>query len=78
MVKVSTEFLIIRVVGAPCPIFVDLGPRKLMLRYLRVNSGSEVAIPAPSSAEIGASFIKYSPKTLSRDYFEFWAPCMLC
>jgi hypothetical protein len=70
MVKVSTEFLIVRVVGAPCPIFVDLGPRKLILRYLRVNSGSGVAIPAPSSSEIGASFIKYSPKSMLSESFE--------
>jgi hypothetical protein len=62
--------LIFRIVGAPCPIFVDLGPRKLILRYLRVNSVSGVSIPAPSSAEIGASFIKYSPKIMLSESFE--------
>jgi hypothetical protein len=70
MVEVSSKFLIIRVVGSPCPIFVDLWPRKLILRYLRVNSGSGIAIPAPSSAEVGASFIKDYPKTMFSECFE--------
>jgi hypothetical protein len=62
--------LIIRVVGSPCPIFVDLWPRELILRHLRVNSGSGIAIPAPSSAEVGASFIKDCPKTMLSECFE--------
>jgi hypothetical protein len=70
MVEVSSKLLIIRVVGSPCPIFVDLWPRKLILRYLRVNSGSGIAIPAPSSAEVGASFIKDYPKTMLSECFE--------
>jgi hypothetical protein len=70
MVKVSSELLIIRVVGSPYPIFVDLLPRELILGHLRVNSGSGIAIPAPSSAEIGASFINYSPKAMFSESFE--------
>jgi hypothetical protein len=70
MVKVSSKLLIIRVVGSPCPIFVDLWPRELILRYLRVNSGSGIAIPAPSSAEVGASFINDCPKTMLSECFE--------
>jgi hypothetical protein len=70
MVKVSSELLIIRVVGSPCPILVDLWPRELILGHLRVDSGSGIAIPAPSSAKIRASFINYSPKTMLSESFE--------
>jgi hypothetical protein len=70
MVEVSSKLLIIRVVGSPCPIFVDLWPRELILRYLRVNSGSGIAIPTPSSAEVGASFINDCPKTMLSECFE--------
>jgi hypothetical protein len=70
MVKVSSEFLIIRIVGSPCPIFVHLWPRELILRHFRINSGSGIAIPAPSSTEIGASFVNYSPKTMLSESFE--------
>lgn len=70
MVKVSPELFVIRIVGRPCPILVDLGPRELILGHLRVNSGSGIAIPAPGSAEIGAGFVDYSTKAMLAKGFE--------
>jgi hypothetical protein len=70
MVKVGSKLFVIRVVGRPCPVLVHLWPRELILRHLRVNSGSRIAVPAPCAAEIRASFVKYGSKPMLAEALE--------
>lgn len=47
VIKISSQLLVVWIIGGPCPVLVYFWPRELILRYLRVNSRSRIAVPSP-------------------------------